>query len=88
MRIHRNLTQSEIDDLLCKIESGEISKLKEINQVFKKLHEVYFENEWTWVWDKIQSFYGIRTDEITTLKHIEDKKALGNELIDRIKEIQ
>lgn len=145
--------KSEIDDLLCKIESGEITKLKEINHIFHKLHQDYYENEWTWAWDKIQSFYGIKADEITasdvisivekwkeavigldemiycdakkefslsfktgfgadgnnheqamdfeyvrgafdknpfvkaTLKHIEDKKALGNELIERIKNI-
>jgi len=48
--------KSEIDDLLCKIESGEITQLKEINQVFQKLHQDYYLNEWTWAWDKIQSF--------------------------------
>ncbi len=146
--------KSEIDDLLCKIESGEITKLKEINHVFQKLHQDYYENEWTWAWDKIQSFYSIKADEITaadvisivekwkaavigldemiysdakkefslsfktgfgadgniqdramdfeyvrgafdknpfviaTLKHIEEKRALGDELIERIKNIQ
>ncbi|MEN6589503.1 MAG: DUF4954 family protein [Proteiniphilum sp.] len=142
--------KSEIDDLLCKIESGEITLLKEINQVFQKLHQDYYLNEWTWAWDKIQSFYELKADEVTaadvirivekwkesvvsldemiysdakkefslsfktgfgadgniqdramdfeyvrgafeknpfvmtTLKHIEEKKALGNELIERI----
>mgnify|MGYP002409166005 FL=1 len=146
--------KSEIDELLCKIEAGEITKLKEINHVFRKLHEEYYENEWTWAWDKIQSFYGIKSNEITavdiiaivekwkeavigldemiysdakkefslsfktgfgadgniqdraidfeyvrgafdknpfvvaTLQHIEEKKALGNELIERIRDIQ
>ena len=146
--------KSEIEDLLCKIESGEITKLKEINHLFQKLHEQYYENEWTWAWDKIQTFYGIKAEEITasdvisivekwktavveldemiysdakkefslsfktgfgadgniqdramdfeyvrgafdknpfvitTLKHIEEKKALGNELIKRISNIQ
>jgi len=143
--------KSEVDDLLCKIESGEITLLKEINHVFQKLHREYYVNEWTWAWDKIQSFYRLKADEITatdvirivekwkesvvsldemiysdakkefslsfktgfgadgniqdramdfeyvrgafeknpfvmaTLKHIEDKKALGDELIERIK---
>ncbi|MFA7493927.1 MAG: DUF4954 family protein [Proteiniphilum sp.] len=146
--------KSEIDDLLCKIESGEITKLKEINHLFRKLHQNYYENEWTWAWDKIQTFYGFKGDEITasdviaivkkwkaavigldemiysdakkefslsfktgfgadgniqdramdfeyvrgafdknpfvtaTLKHIEEKRALGDELIERIKNIQ
>lgn len=146
--------KSEIDDLLCKIESGEIAKLKEINRVFLKLHEDYYKNEWTWAWDKIRSFYRIKAEEITaadiiaivekwktavigldemiycdakkefslsfetgfgadgniqeraldfesvrgafdknpfvltTLKHIEEKRALGDELIERVKELQ
>ena len=145
--------KSEIDNLLCKIESGEISKLREINDVFKQLHEQYYVLEWTWAWEKIQEFYQLTPETITareiidivekwktsvvkldemiyddakkefslsfktgfgadgniqdqamdfeyvrgafdnnpfvmaTLKHIEDKKALGNELIGRIKNV-
>lgn len=146
--------KSEIDTLLDKIESGEITKLKEINNVLHKLHEDYYVNEWTWAWDKIQYFYKLDADKITaedvikivekwkesvigldemiyqdakkefslsfktgfgadgniqdramdfeyvrgafdknlfvitTLKHIEDKKALGDELIERIGNIK
>lgn len=146
--------KSEIDDLINRIESGQIKKLKEINQVFHELHANYYVNEWTWAWDKIQSFYNLKGDEITasdvihivekwkesvigldemiyrdaqkefslsfktgfgadgniqeraldfeyvrgafdknpfvmaTLKHIEEKRALGNELIERIKNIK
>lgn len=146
--------KSEIDDLLCKIESGEISRLEEINHVFQQLHQDYYRNEWTWAWDKIQSFYHLKADEITaadvigivekwkesvisldemiyndakkefslsfktgfgadgniqeqamdfeyvrgafdhnpfvmaTLQHIEDKRALGDELIARIRDVQ
>lgn len=57
--------KSEIDDLLLNIESGKITKLKEINNVFQKLHQDYYLNEWTWAWDKIQSFYQLKADEIT-----------------------
>ena len=146
--------KSEIDHLLCQIESGEITKLKEINNVFKQLHEQYYTLEWTWAWEKIQEFYNltpatitaedivaivekwktsvVKLDEmiyndakkefslsfktgfgsdgniqdqamdfeyvrgafdknpfvVTTLKHIEDKKALGDELIERIKNVK
>lgn len=146
--------KSEIDTLLDKIESGDIIKLKDINNVLHKLHEDYYVNEWTWAWDKIQYFYKLDADKITaedvikivekwkesvigldemiyqdakkefslsfktgfgadgniqdramdfeyvrgafdknlfvrtTLKHIEDKKALGNELIERIGNIK
>lgn len=57
--------KSEIDDLLNKIESGELTKLKEINQIFQELHQDYYENEWTWAWDKIQTFYHLKAEEIT-----------------------
>ena len=146
--------KSEIDNLLVEIETDKITKLKEINSVFQKLHKEYYDNEWTWAWDKIQSFYNLKADEITsediinivekwmesvigldeliyqdakkefslsfktgfgadgniqdramdfeyvrgafdnnqfvitTLKHIEDKKKLGNELIERIKNVK
>ena len=146
--------KSEIDNLLVEIETDKITKLKEINSVFHKLHKEYYDNEWTWAWDKIQSFYNLKADEITsediinivekwmesvigldeliyqdakkefslsfktgfgadgniqdramdfeyvrgafdnnqfvitTLKHIEDKKKLGNELIERIKNVK
>lgn len=146
--------KSEIDNLLCRIEDGEISKLKDINNVFKQLHEQYYTLEWTWAWERIQEFYQlspgtitaknvidivekwkasvVKLDEliyddakkefslsfktgfgadgniqeqamdfeyvrgafdnnpfvIATLKHIEDKKALGNELIERIKNVK
>ncbi len=146
--------KSEIDNLLCQIEKGEISKLSDINNIFKQLHEQYYTLEWTWAWGKIQEFYRLTPETITaknvidivkkwktavvkldemiyddakkefslsfktgfgadgniqdramdfeyvrgafdnnpfvvaTLKHIEDKKALGNELIERIKNIE
>ena len=57
--------KTEIDDLLNKIESGELTKLKDINHIFLKLHQDYYENEWIWAWDKIQSFYHLNADEIT-----------------------
>src|SRR5690554_2526076 len=145
--------KSEIDNLIDRIESGQINRLKEFNQVLHELHANYYVNEWTWAWDKIQSFYKLKGNEITasdvihivekwkesvigldemiysdakkgfslsfktsfgadgniqeqamdfeyvrgafdqnpfvmaTLKHIEDKKALGDELIERIKYI-
>ena len=144
----------EIDYLISQIESGEIDKLRQINQVFSSLHNNYYNLEWTWAWHKIQEFYKIdienitgedvikivekwkqsviRLDEMiyddakkefslsfktgfgadgntqeraldfeyvrgafdnnvfvtTVLKHIEDKRALGDELIARMKQVE
>lgn len=145
--------KSEIESLLCRIENGEVKTLREINNVFRELHEQYYTLEWTWAWGKIQEFYGLSADSITpediiaivekwmgavirldemiyddakkefslsfktgfgadgniqdramdfeyvrgafdnnpfvmaTLAHIEEKRALGNELIGRIREV-
>lgn len=57
--------KSEVDNLLCQIENGEILKLSEVNDVFRQLHEQYYTLEWTWAWDKIQQFYGVSPDTIT-----------------------
>ena len=54
-----------IDKLLNGIETGEINKLKEINQVIEEIHRNYYSLEWTWAWDKIQTYYGYRLDTIT-----------------------
>jgi len=54
-----------IDKLLNGIETGDIQKLKEINQIIEEIHKNYYSLEWTWAWDKIQAYYGYRLDTIT-----------------------
>jgi hypothetical protein len=54
-----------IDKLLNGIETGKINKLKEINQVIEEIHRNYYSLEWTWAWDKIQTYYGYDLDTIT-----------------------
>ncbi|MDU1890725.1 MAG: DUF4954 family protein [Dysgonomonas sp.] len=57
--------RSEIDKLIDDIENGEISKVSEINDTFKQLHQNYYSLEWTWAWDKIQEYYGFTLETIT-----------------------
>jgi len=54
-----------IDRMLNDIESGKIDKLKEINRILEEIHCNYYTLEWTWAWDKIQSYYGYKPDTIT-----------------------
>ena len=54
-----------IDNLLCDIESGKITKLKEINECLQELHQNYYSLEWTWAWDKIQSVSNFTLDTVT-----------------------
>ena len=57
--------RSEIDRLTNDIESGKITKLKEINELLARLHSQYYSLEWTWAWDKIQQYYHLSPDTIT-----------------------
>ena len=54
-----------IDCLLKNIESGKTGTLKEINCILEAIHRNYYTLEWTWAWDKIQSYYGLKPDTIT-----------------------
>jgi len=54
-----------IDRLLNDIESGKVSKLKEINYILDEIHRNYYALEWSWAWDKIQSYYRYKPDTIT-----------------------
>ena len=145
--------KSEIDALINDIECGKVDRLKSINAEFEKMHQNYYTYEWTWAYEKLEEFYGIKPENITTadiirivekwkeavvgldrmvyddakkefslasmtgfgadgsraekemdfeqvrgdfesnpfvtavLKHIEDKTALGDELIDRMQQV-
>ena len=56
--------KSEIEKLMCGIESGEINRLKEINACFSEMHNNYYTYEWTWAYGKIQEFYGLDPETI------------------------
>jgi len=53
------------DILLDDIEFGKITKLKDINAFVAEAHKNYYSYEWTWAWDKIQSYYGLSIETIT-----------------------
>ena len=57
--------KSEIEKLLCSIESGEINRLGCINEQFAAMHKNYYTYEWTWAYNKIEEFYGLNPEEIT-----------------------
>ena len=53
-----------VDRLLNDIEAGKVNKLKEINYILEEVHRNYYRLEWTWAWNKIQSYYGYKSDTI------------------------
>jgi acetyltransferase-like isoleucine patch superfamily enzyme len=53
------MPEQSVAELLNSIEAGRISKLKDINTFIADAHQNYYSYEWTWAWDKIQSYYGL-----------------------------
>ena len=57
--------KSEVDKLITAIESGEVNRLKDINACFAEMHNKYYMYEWTWAYQKIEEFYGLKPEEMT-----------------------
>lgn len=57
--------KSEIETLLNDIESGKVNRLKGINEGFESMHKNYYTYEWTWAYDKLEEFYGVKPEEVT-----------------------
>lgn len=57
--------KGEVQKLISKIEDGTICNLPEINAAFREMYDNYYEYEWTWVYSKIEEYYGIRPEDIT-----------------------
>jgi carbonic anhydrase/acetyltransferase-like protein (isoleucine patch superfamily) len=66
-----------VSELLDGIESGTIHKLKDINSFIRNAHKNYYSYEWTWAWNKIQSYYHVYLETITAediVRIVEDWK--------------
>lgn len=63
--------KSCIEELLGKIEQGEISKLGEINNALATMHANYYEYEWTWAASKIEEYFQVDLASITVDQVIE-----------------
>ena len=57
--------KSEIDRLINQIESEEIKTLEPIQQTFISLHKRYYDLEWAWAYEVMQSWYHRSIDQIT-----------------------
>lgn len=57
--------KSEIEKLIGAIESGEITRLKEINAEWERMYRNYYTYEWSWVYEHIEEFYGIAPERLT-----------------------
>ena len=56
--------------LLEQVERGELS-LEGLFDAFHRLHEQYYDAEWTWAYDKFQEFFGYPLESVTVPQVIE-----------------
>lgn len=57
--------KSEVDMLIANIENGTVNRLKEINAEFERMHRNYYTYEWTWAYEKLEEYYGVKPEEVT-----------------------
>lgn len=57
--------KSEIERLMGDIESGRLDSVDQIHNRFAEMHAHYYTYEWTWAYEKMLEFYGLRAEEIT-----------------------
>lgn len=55
-----------LDQLLTNVESGAVQSLEEVNAGLAMLHKNYYNYEWTWATDALESFYGKPLDQFET----------------------
>lgn len=51
--------------LIVNIENGTVNRLKEINAEFERMHRNYYTYEWTWAYEKLEEYYGVKPEEVT-----------------------
>lgn len=58
--------RSEIDRLIADIENGTLDSVDKIDLRFTEIHQNYYTYEWTWAYEMMLEFYGLKADEITS----------------------
>jgi hypothetical protein len=54
-----------LDEVLKRIEKGEITTLEQVNASLFSLHKNYYSYEWTWAAGAMEDFYGKKTSDFT-----------------------
>ena len=50
--------KSEVDMLIANIENGTVNRLE-------RMHRNYYTYEWTWAYEKLEEYYGVKPEEVT-----------------------
>ncbi|MCC8198899.1 MAG: DUF4954 family protein [Tannerellaceae bacterium] len=59
------IPKNTLEILLNRIEEGMIVSLQEIEDFFEQEYQKYYFREWTWAYEKIESYYGVDLQTIT-----------------------
>ncbi len=65
--------KNEVTALLDKVEAGKVN-LEQIQQSFVEMHASYYDYEWTWAADKLQTLWGCAVDEVPVEKVMQTVK--------------
>ncbi len=57
--------KSEVDKLLNNVESGKVSSVEELAQLFVEMHNSYYDWEWTWACERIEEEAGTPVNKLT-----------------------
>lgn len=57
--------KSEIERLMNDVETELVSDVNQIHERFVEMHQNYYTYEWTWAYEKIMAFYGLKAESIT-----------------------
>jgi hypothetical protein len=57
--------KSEIERLMNDVETDLITDVNQIHERFVEMHQNYYTYEWTWAYEKILAFYGLKAESIT-----------------------
>jgi hypothetical protein len=60
------LPRRPLDEILAKIEKGEVTELSAIEAFFEQQYQAYYRQEWTWAYEQIESCYGLSLSSVTT----------------------
>lgn len=57
--------RSEIDRLMTDIECGTLDSVEKIDTRLSEIHDNYYTYEWTWAYQQMLDFFGLKAEEIT-----------------------
>lgn len=64
------LPREELDGLIAGIESGRIGSLEEIEIFFDSMHRRYYDMEWTWAYEMLETYYGVNLSTVSAAEII------------------